>query len=98
VDTPQSVTLPPVQSSVALVVAARWPEDLPSALVAQEPPECVVLSPLQLSFAQFDVLGSFPLRCTFSFLPSWSSRSRGGGLPCIQTVILCSMHSNCKKS
>ena len=43
--------------------------------MAQEPPKSVVLSPLKLVIAQFDVLTRFLLRVMSSFLPS-SSRSK----------------------
>lgn len=72
---PPYFTLLPELSCIARVVAGKWAEELWRALVAQQPPESVVLSPLQRHISQFHVVlnSSFPLRCRMSsFLPSWA--------------------------
>ena len=73
------------QSAESLVRVLATPEDPPesvpvvtlpgdrrSVLVDEAPSEGEVLSPLNLLLNEVAVLGSFPLKFLFPFLPSWS--------------------------
>ena len=89
-EAPLEVVLAPPQlaESLVRVLATPPPEDPPESvrvvtlpgdrrrvLVEEAPSEGEVLSPLKLLLNEVAVLGSFPLKFLFPFLPSWS-RSR----------------------
>ena len=63
---------PPPEDPPESVRVVTLPGDRRRVLVEEAPSEGEVLSPLKLLLNEVAVLGSFPLKCLFSLLPSWS--------------------------
>jgi len=79
---------PPPEEPPESVPVVTLAGDRRRVLVEEAPSEGEVLSPLKLLLNEVAVLGSFPLKFLFPFLPSWS-RSKWCGL------FLRAMHSKC---
>ena len=80
---------PPPEDPPESVRVVTLPGDRRRVLVEEAPSEGEVLSPLKLLLNEVAVLGSFPLKFLFPFLPSWS-RSKWWTVfiaPCIPSVM-----------